>query len=247
MGWVVAHMTPGLRILLKKQPSQKKAVKDHKMADNTISKPVVISFVKKKRPNEVSFQSTAFSKRIKLNQTSNLSNLRQKSQQCQYCGKRLKNKPVALKTHLRSCPSLEKSETITQFNLQTLDDDEDGIDCFGVVDIVDEYEQTIDKRDSNENLYSFTDMNEVTNGSESDSKDDDLIEIEENLPVICKSEKATEDCLENDSEISILYECPICSRKYLFEKIVFDHIENYHKITKDVQSKLGFEVIVLQL
>merc|ERR1711860_18385 len=94
----------------------KKAVKDHKMADNTISKPVVVSFVKKKRPNEVSFQRTAFSKRIKLNQTSNLSNLRKKSQQCQYCGKRLKNKPVALKTHLRSCPSLEKSETITQFN-----------------------------------------------------------------------------------------------------------------------------------
>ena len=205
------------------------------MADKSNPKPVVISFVKKKRPIEVSNQKTALSKRIKLNQTSNLT---LKVQKCQYCCRWLKKKHGARKTHLRSCPSLELSETMTQFDLRILEDDEDYIDDFG------------ESRDGNENLYSFSDMNGLANGNESDLEDDDLtdfIEMEENLPLIGKSENEKDDCLPNDSEISTLYECPICNRKYLFEKVVFDHIENYHKIDKNVQSKLGFQVIVLKL
>ena len=210
------------------------------MADNTIlkPKPVVISFVKKKRFNEVPNQKTAISKRIKLNQASNLT---LKVQKCQYCCRWLKKKHGARKTHLRSCPSLEISETMTQFDLRTLEDDEDYIDDLGV---------DCKSRDSNENLYSFSDMNGLKNGNESDSEDEDLtdfIEMEENVPLIGKSENEKDDCLPNDSEISTLYECPICNRKYLFEKVVFDHIENYHKIDKNVQSKLGFQVIVLKL
>ena len=205
------------------------------MADKSNPKPVVISFVKKKRPIEVSNQKTALSKRIKLNQASNLT---LKVQKCQYCCRWLKKKHGARKTHLRSCPSLELSETMTQFDLRILEDDEDYIDDFG------------ESRDGNENLYSFSDMNGLANGNESDLEDDDLtdfIEMEENLPLIGKSENEKDDCLPNDSEISTLYECPICNRKYLFEKVVFDHIENYHKIDKNVQSKLGFQVNVLQL
>ena len=43
-------------------------------------------------------------------------------------------------------------------------------------------------------------------------------------------------------EVTKLYECPLCSSKWLLLREVQDHINEYHHISEETQSKLGIKI-----
>ena len=47
---------------------------------------------------------------------------------------------------------------------------------------------------------------------------------------------------EDNLEISTVYDCPICSKKYLTLEIAEKHIEVYHKIPTEMQYVLGLKI-----
>ena len=47
---------------------------------------------------------------------------------------------------------------------------------------------------------------------------------------------------EIDQDISTLYKCPLCQKKYLSADITVKHIEKFHKISQETQSVLGLEI-----
>ena len=51
-----------------------------------------------------------------------------------------------------------------------------------------------------------------------------------------------EEVEEDNLEISTVYDCPICSKKYLTLEIAEKHIEVYHKIPTEMQYVLGLKI-----
>ena len=47
---------------------------------------------------------------------------------------------------------------------------------------------------------------------------------------------------EIDQDISTLYKCPLCQKKYLSADFTVKHIEKFHKISQETQSVLGLEI-----
>ena len=55
-------------------------------------------------------------------------------------------------------------------------------------------------------------------------------------------EQSPDEVEEDNLEISTVYDCPICSKKYLTIEIAEKHIEVYHKIPTEMQYVLGLKI-----